>query len=141
MGDSVVASQSRSAQMFPSFSVSRFQRSIVRCLADNLALKCHQETANQRPDVFAHLYQRSKPRKSMIVNALLIRGTSVNPFPNRFAMMSTSLVRSVMTFPMKFVTTSQPPLQSMLTTSSAPMLVPENVLQPLDKSVLIVEQV
>merc|ERR1712058_86562 len=89
--------------------------------------------ANQRPDVFAHLYQRSKPRKSMIVNALLIRGTSVNPFPNRFAMMSTSLVRSVMTF----VTTSQPLLQSMLTTSSAPMLVPENVLQPLDKSVLM----
>merc|ERR1712029_514025 len=51
--DSVAASQSRSAQMFPSFSVSRFQRSIVRCLADNLALKCRQETANQRPDVFS----------------------------------------------------------------------------------------
>merc|ERR1711915_1056958 len=122
---------------FPSSSVSRFQRQIVRCLADNLAPKCRQETANQRPDVFALLSPRSKLRKSMIVNAPLIRGTSVNLFPNRFATMSTSLVRSVMTFPTKFVTISQPLLQSMLTTSSAPMLVPENVLQPLDKSALM----
>merc|ERR1719342_138042 len=93
---SVEASPSRNAQMCPSSSVSRFPRLTVRCLADNPAPRYHQETANRNLDVFAPLFQRFYPRRSVIVNALLIRGMSVNPFPSRFVMMSTSLVKSVM---------------------------------------------
>merc|ERR1719447_1184229 len=85
--DSVAASQSRSVQMFPSSSVSRFLRLIVRCLADSLALKYHQGTVNRKPDVFALLSPKSILRKLTIVNAQLTKGMSANPFLDRSAMM------------------------------------------------------
>merc|ERR1719394_667425 len=93
---SVEASPSRNALMCQSSSVSRFPRSTVRCLVDNPVLRYPQETVNRNLDVFALLFQRFYPRKSVIVNAQLIRGMSVNPFLSRFVMMSTSLVKSVM---------------------------------------------
>merc|ERR1711972_503498 len=106
--DSVAASQSRSVQMFPSSSVSRSLRLIVRCLADNLALKYHQGTVNRKPDVFALLSPKFILRKLMIVNAQLTRGMSANPFLNRFAMMLMNLVKSAMTFPTRFVKMFKP---------------------------------
>merc|ERR1719300_1303297 len=135
--DSVAASQSRSVQMFLSSSVSRFLRLIVRCLADNLALKYHQGTVNRKPDVFALLSPRSKLRKLTIVNAQLTRGMFANPFPNRSAMMLMSLVRSVMISPMRFVKMFKPLLPSTLTMRSARMLVLENVLLQPDKSAMM----
>merc|ERR1712098_307745 len=99
---SVEASPSRNALMCPSSSVSRFPRLTVRCLVDNPVLRYPQETANKNLDVFALLFQRFYPRKSVIINALLIRGMSVNPFLSRFVMMSTSLVKSVMMYLKRF---------------------------------------
>merc|ERR1712098_482027 len=99
---SVEASPSRNALMCPNSSVSRFPRLTVRCSADNPVLRYPQGTANRNLDVFALLFQRSYPRKSVIVNAQLIRGISVNPFLSRFVMMSTSLVKSVMMYLKRF---------------------------------------
>merc|ERR1711872_412679 len=76
--DSVAASPSRSVQIFLSSSVSRFLRLIVRCLADNLALKYHLGTVNRKPDVFALLSPKSMLRKLTIVNAQLTKGMSAN---------------------------------------------------------------
>merc|ERR1712098_549090 len=103
---SVEASPSRNALMCPSSSVSRFPRLTVRCLVDNPVLRYPQETANKNLDVFALLFQRFYPRKSVIINAQLIRGMSVNPFLSRFVMMSTSLVKSAMMYLKRFVKAS-----------------------------------
>jgi len=105
----VAASLSKNVLMCPSSSVSRFPRSTVRCLADNLALRFHQETANRNPDVFALLFPRSILRKSMTVSAPLIRGMSVSLFPSRSAMMSMSLAKFAMMSQRRFVTTDQQP--------------------------------
>merc|ERR1719391_272111 len=132
--DNVAVSPSKSAPMFLSSSVSRFLRSTVRCLVDNLALKCHQETVNRSPDVYVLLSPRSTQRKSQIVSAPLIKGMFANPSPNKSATMSMSLVKCAMMFLKRFVIMWQPRLPNMWMMSSAPMLVPGNVLLPHGKS-------